>query len=352
MPASAHHGTCARPAAGAPLPIALGLLVPVDPGPLPPPEARPLGRAALRLRAELGVDVLFGDTLRDGHLVGLRPVPGGWRPAEGPVAAVHDRFPGDGRPAAWAALHAGGAGLPWGNPPALTRLCRDKLDCQRALEAAGLPGLPPVEADPARFPAALAAWGAAFLKPRAGSFGAGVRRVTADAPGGLPATLPTAAPGRADPALLQRAVPPPPGLAGRCLRALVQRQPEGAWALAPMVVRESAQDPVVNAARGAGLRPADEVLPADALAACAALALAAARALAAAPGCGDAVELGVDLVLDPDHRPWLVEVNARAQGRLEALAPRGPAWAAAHDRAVEAPLRALLGRVQGRWAGG
>lgn len=322
--------------------VLIGVLVPTSPGaPSAPPEALPLGRAALALGEE-GVDLLLAGMAEDGLLVGHRAVPGGWRPARGRPAAVYDRFPSQGRATQHQALLAQLAGLPVGNPPALVVLCRDKLATQRALEAAGLP-MPAVEDDPDRFAAALDAWGAAFLKPRFGAMGAGVRRVVPGDP--LPARL-RGLQAQDEPALLQRAVPPPPGLAGRSLRVLAQRAPDGAWVQVPAVVRESEEDPVVNAARGARVRLAEDALPPPALARVARMVDATCRALAATPGATHALELGVDLVLDPDDQPHLVEVNGRPNGRLERLSAQDPdRFGAAHLDAVTRPLRTLAAWV-------
>ena len=70
-------------------PIAIGVLVPVDPGPRPPPpESRPIGRAALVL-ARSGLRVVFGDAVKEGCITGLEAVPGGWRLAEAVPVVGH-----------------------------------------------------------------------------------------------------------------------------------------------------------------------------------------------------------------------------------------------------------------------
>lgn len=323
--------------------IPVGVLVPIDPDrPMPPPEARPIGRAALVLR-EAGVLAVFGDHLEGGRMSGLVATPGGWEAVEQvPVVALHDRYPSQRRAARFAALQGEAADLPWGNPVALTLLCRDKLGCQRFLEAAGVVQ-PEVEGDPARFGACLRAWGRAFLKPRYGALGIGVSEVRPGDP--LPAELPGAVPGEADPAILQRAVPPPAGWAGRSVRVLCQREAEGGWWQGAGVVRQSRTDPVVNAARGAELVPAEAALDAATRGRMAALCEAVCAALSAHPAGGDLLELGVDLVLDAADQPWLVEVNSRPRGRLEALALAAPdRFHAAHVAACARPLRYLAAR--------
>lgn len=303
-----------------------------DPG---RPEDRPFGRAALRLEAE-GVAVVLGHEARDGVLSGVRARPGAWEPARARVAAAYDRFPSRSLPDAYAALLDGLVGVPLANPPSLERLCRDKLATQRALP--DLP-FPAVEDDPAAFAPRLAAWGAGFLKPRHGALGRGVRRVVAGDP--LPAEI------DGDPALLQRAVPAPDGWAGVAVRVLAQRVPDG-WIEDVPVVRRHRTDPVVNAARGADVRPLAEVAP-DALERCVALATAVAETLARLPDGEGLAEVGVDLVLDRDLRPHPIEVNGRPRGHLEALYAQDPArWARAHVEACCRPLRWLALRFAAR----
>lgn len=297
--------------------IPIGVWVPIDStASMPPPGARPLGRAALAAR-ERGLEVIFGDRLEDGVLHGVLAHDGHWQTVARRVVGIHDRYPGQSRAAQWDRLHhaAQQAQVRVGNSRAATLLCRDKLACQRVLEAAGVVGLPPVESRPDHFSARLAQWGGAFAKPRSGALGAGVRFVV---PGDhVPASLPTVVAGRRDPALLQWAVPAPPGVAGRVLRVLVQRV-GGGFVCRPAVLRQSATDPVVNVARGAGVTPAEDALDEGVLDTVYQRVTAVARAIdGAAPG---VVELGVDVALDPCHNPWVIEVNTRPRGRLRVLA--------------------------------
>jgi glutathione synthase/RimK-type ligase-like ATP-grasp enzyme len=266
-----------------------------------------------------------------GHLASV----GAWEPVfERPIDALCDRFPSQGRSAVWAAAIGGAGALPFGNPPSFTELCRDKLVAQRVLEASGVE-MPAVEADPARFRERLAEWGAAFLKPRYGSLGAGVRRVT------VGDALPAIVEGLQglEPALLQRAVPPPAGLAGCVIRLLLQREPDGAWVALPPVIRSSTEDPVVNVARGATVSAS---LPAHAALA---LEVAGRRLSQALDRLADAawiVEVGADLCLDPDGEPHLIELNGRPRGRLAELAKLDPGrFQAAHEAALLRPLRRM-----------
>lgn len=329
--------------------IPVGLLVRTDPdaGRVPPGE-RPLGRAAVRL-AEEGILVVFGDDLRAGRLSGWAVRRGGdsegrssdgWMRVERvPVVALHDRFPSQTWPDAHARLVAEAEGIPLGNPASVTGMLRDKLATQTFLETAGFE-MPAVEADPEQFSARLAAWGTAFLKPRYGALGRGIRRVV---PGdALPAWGEGAVPGILEPLFLQQAVRPPDGWAGWSARALVQREPDGAWVRVTCALRRSRTDPVVNVARGAEVVDAGSVLEGSVLDAVDRLALAVARAVEAHPEGRWVVELGVDLVIDAVGRPWPIEVNSRPRGRLEALAQADPSkYRDAHVEACARPLRYL-----------
>ncbi len=317
----------------------LGVLVPTHPGPLPPPEDKPIGRAALLLAAE-GLHLVFGDSAEAGTMTGLEAVPGGWREVEHvPVRAVHDRFPSQRRARRYAELCEALDGVPLGNPSSLTLLCRDKLLSQRVMEDGGV-RMPAVESDPARFEELLAVWGAAFLKPRFGALGVGVRRVV---PGdGLATHVESVVPGATDPAILQRAVPPPVDWSGWSARVLCQRQPRGGWWFSEGVVRMSRTDPVVNAARGATVAHAPQVLPPIVRDQLQEQCERAIQALASQPSGDLLVELGMDLAIDDRGGCHVIEVNSRPRGRLEALAEAEPGrWREAHIEACARPLRRL-----------
>ncbi len=320
----------------------IGVLVHAQPdGDHAPPEARPLGRAALRLLDE-GVGVVFGERLAGGLMTGWIARPGAWRPASDvPVLALHDRFASQTHPRAFQAVLDGLAGLPMGNPHELTLLCRDKLAAQQLLEGAGFL-MPEVQVEPARFEATLRAWGSGFLKPRFGAFGRGVRRVVPGDP--LPSFGEGAVLGAVEPLFLQRAVQPPQGWAGWSLRVLVQRLVGGAWKVTSRVLRRSREDPVVNVARGAEVGPAHLALEPPQIMALDTLCLAVAHAISAQPWGRLAVELGVDAVVDHRGSFHLIELNSRPRGRLEVLAELDPGrWADAHIEACARPMRYLAG---------
>lgn len=308
----------------------LGLLTPLASHRSPRrPSASAFGKAA-RAAGHVGIDLVLTDHVEGGRAWGSRVEGDAWVPAVGVRcdAWLH-RFPDGDRPADWTALVRELGDAPLVNPEKAVALCRDKAACHDLLAAAGVPVPDQVAAD---LPRALDAWGAAFLKPRHGAFGRGVRRVV---PGDA---LP-----EGDDWVLQRAVPPPQGWAGVSVRVLVQREPDGSWHVAPGAVRRHATDPVVNHARGATVVPTDVL---DRPAAVDAAALAAATALAAQPWGDDLGELGVDVVVDPDGGAWVIEVNGKPRGRLEALAALDPArFGPEHEAALLRPLRFAASRV-------
>jgi len=319
--------------------VTLGILVPTHVGEPGPPEERPVGRAALELMGE-GITVVFGDSARDGTLSGLIPRHGGWdRASSVPIIAAYDRFPARLYPERYRALLGGLGKVPVGNPPGLNALLQDKLAAQQLAAGLGL-SMPEVEADPARFEHLLASWGAAYIKPRHGTAGRGVMRVVAGEP--IPSLLEGAHADADGPPLLQRAIAPPAGWRGISVRVAAQRRENGTWLLNPPVARRSRTDWVVNADRGAEVAPATDVLPKATIKKILEVCDTACEGLAARPNGRWLLETGIDLVIDEDLRPWLIELNARPRGRLAALAALDPArFAELHRDACTRPLRVL-----------
>ncbi|MCP4807771.1 MAG: hypothetical protein GY913_09550 [Proteobacteria bacterium] len=298
----------------------MSVLTLVRPGPVapPPPESMPIGRAALWL-ADQGVDVVFGTAE-----LKMRAVPGGWQLAEEDPVAVHDRFPSWNHPREYAAATLGLEHLPRGNPIRFRDLCRDKVRFQREVPV----DMPEIVIDSSDFDSALRSWGAGFLKPRYGGLGRGVRYVR---PGDdLPSELEGAVLGQLEPAILQRAIAAPTGLAGLATRWLMQRSEDGSWVVAGGVCRTSETDPVTNVDRGAHVVPAD-TLDAHTGHRCREILEAVADWITDPEVC----EVGLDLVIDPDGVPHLIEANSRPGGRLQAL---GPAYRDDHVRACARPL--------------
>ncbi len=325
---------------------ALLVLLPTDRPSQGAPSARPLGRAALNLERE-GITILVGDQVTRGRIHAWQATEAGWtRRSTDRVVAVHDRYPSEARSRSWKELRESLGDVLFGNPPDLTTLCKDKLACQTFLSGLRL-DMPEVEAEAARFEERLTSWGSAFLKPRRGSGGAGVRLVRSSQDLRTLRCSPAESPqaksqGNAD-WILQRAVDPPAGLAGLALRVLVQREVAGGWWIGPAVARQSTNDPVVNAARGAEVLPGEAAVSAECLTKAADVSAQVADALAERPAGDRLVELGLDFVVGRDGLPHLIEVNSAPRGRLLYLARLDPQrWQRAHQLAVERPLRRLL----------
>lgn len=276
---------------------------------------------------------------------GFLPTGEGWI-RSGPFAlhAVFNRLPARSWRQHEPLLRALAERLPVGNPPAINELALDKLTCCQRLLAAGL-SVPEVEGNPARFARRLDSWGAAYLKPRWGSFGCGVRRIDRAVPLDGDEEM-----------ILQRAIDPPAGpYAGLCIRGFVQRGVDGRWRCAGRVARISEDDPVANVARGARgipLASLQQELDIDGL---------DRRLDGLEQGvidemlrfAGDdgslVVELGLDWVLDGELQPWLVEVNGKPGGRLRVLASlpgeQGVVWRRRQRQALIAPFEYLASLV-------
>jgi hypothetical protein len=315
-----------------------------------PPDAD-FGRAACLL-ADEGIRVLVagpgGIEVGTGgvQVRGFTPVEGSWNTSGAHrLDAVFNRLPSR-LPGRWSALldTLGQRGIPAGNPPGVNALALDKARSCRLLASAGVP-VPEIELDPTLFGRCLDRWGAAFLKPRYGSFGAGVSRLLRGQP--LPAPDPD------QPTILQRAVPPPPGpFAGVCVRGFLQRDRGGAWRSAGRVARASTDDPVANVARGArGMTVAELEGSVPAAAAIGSrldpLERRVAEVVEGAAGAeADRIlEIGTDWVFDASGEPQLVEINGKPGGRLRILAglpgEEGRRWTARHQAALTAPFRRL-----------
>ena len=322
----------------------IGVLVPTN-GAMPttPPQARPIGRAALVL-ASRGIDVIFGDTASNGCMSGHRAVADGWEAVNDvPVHGVHDRYPGQLRSTQWMALQAGLVGIPMGNPINFTMFCRDKLVCQARLEQHGI-RMPAVEGDANLFEARIHEWKNAFLKPRFGALGIGVRHVQEGDQ--LSARCQGVIPDKPDPAILQQAVPPPSGWAGRSIRVLIQKTPDGGWFHGVPVVRQSRDDFVVNAARGADIAPGSQILAPSMIETISTEVDRICAALDQLTEAHNMVEAGIDLVMDNEKNVWLIEVNSRPRGRLELLANTQPnAYQDLHVEVCARPIEVLASRT-------
>ena len=152
---------------------AIGVLVPVDPGtPLPPPEARPIGRAALVL-AKQGLRVVFGDEVRDGRMSEWRRSSLRRRVESLSVLALHDRYrASDGQPGSRRSFR-----LPDRSPSetaVVHHAVRDSFGAPAGTGSGRHSRSAAVEADP-RFAGVLETWGSRGTG-RSGSGSAGSRR--------------------------------------------------------------------------------------------------------------------------------------------------------------------------------
>jgi len=322
--------------------VTLGVLVPPHLDQPGKPAERPLGRAAAILEAE-GVAVILGWRTDHGVLHGVRARDDRWVETSAQVHAILDRFPSQQRHVAWLEALCGLPGVPWSNPPALVALCRDKVACQRVLERRGLP-VPPIEARPEHMSKTLKRWGTCFVKPRFGALGYGVQLLCAGDT--TPSSVPAWPGGPSQPTLIQQAITPPKGWAGIAIRANAQREKDGSWTVLPVVVRRSRDAQVVNAARGAEVVAAQDVMP-ELIPTLEHLTRRTVHAISDHPKSGALIELGIDFVLDEHHHPWVLEVNTRPIGRLRELYRLDPdRWSAAHLEAYTRPLRTLASTIR------
>jgi hypothetical protein len=154
--------------------------------------------------------------------------------------------------------------------------------------------------------------------------------------------------------LYQRAIAPPfSEMAGCSIRSLVQRTPEGNWRSLARVARVSSEDPVANVARGAKATPLFDLLSVRWSASRAknissslqeleqSVADCLQRALPSQHH--RIVEMGMDILLDPEGQPWLLEINGFPQGRLGELARIDPTrFDTVRQRAHTHPVEVLL----------
>lgn len=255
------------------------------------------------------------------------------------VDIIHDRFPSQIRYEHFQRLQLTAPKTLFGNPFSLTLLCRDKLRSQRLLEEHGCI-FPEVTDAFDDFNELLHTWGTGYIKPQFGSLGKGV---TAVKPGMvLQSHVEGLVSERLEPTLLQRGIDAPKGWKGMSVRQLMQRDIEGDWIPRTAVLRRSKNTSVVNVSKGAEAVPAEDFLPSDTIRSIQQQSLQACRILSKVPDGLTAVEFGLDFVVASDYRPWLIEVNSRPRGRLEALTVRDPErFTLEHIHSCTQPIRYL-----------
>lgn len=338
--------------------LTIGVLSPRWTGKRPAPGARPLERAATRLRSQ-GLRIVFGRLAR-GRFIGEAIEGMAWAPFDGAIHALYDRFPAASRPAEHARLIAR-VSVPYGNPLLLAALCRDKQRVyERLLSLPGAAALSMPDQVVARSVSERDLRGGAcashwFVKPRSGALGHGVQRVapTWDAAWRAIDDAAAAGTGPADDWVVQVGVEAPAPWAGVSVRTHVAWDPEAGWFAGPSAARVHRTDPVVNRARGAEVLPASELVEASTLSSHrSALLDLTARLVASEPNndpFGVPLELGWDSVLGADGRLHVIEVNGRPRGHAGVLAARWPdRFSDDSDRLVAAPIRALAAAARAR----
>jgi len=296
------------------------------------PSDTPFGRAAIEA-SKKGVEVLFAS--EPGKLLAVRKDE--WTVSNGDPSAVYDRFPSRSQPEAWDKLWRHWGHLPWGNSPVLTNLCADKVETQRVIG-----DMPELATDYNCFSEKLKEWGSAFIKPRYGALGRGVKRVS---PGDtLPKMTDGAVRGVLEPTILQREIRPPVDFSALSLRVLVQASNNG-WVVEQTVARVSDSSSVANVALGAQAIAGEDVIPPKSLEKAIKISISACDKLKAYRGVGLVLELGVDVLFDERWEPWVIEVNGRPAGRLGALAKLQPTrFGSVRDRLCLTPILFLAAK--------
>ena len=251
-----------------------------------------------------------------------------------PVDALYDRFPY--QRAAYCDPLPFDTLIPIINPRSISNLCKDKWALQQLMETHDIP-MPKICRS--HFEAHLKAWKKAVAKPQFGSFGKGIQIVQRPPTPTLPSVV------GEDPTLLQEWIAPPKPWAGICVRQLIQRTPKQTWCLRTPVARLSKDDPIVNAARGAQVLPAKNILPSQTIVELQNLSLKIIHTLSLQPEGEFLMEVGADFVIDKDWRPWFIEVNAQPRGKLKALA-KEPSFLKEHHEILRAPFRFLCAKLQ------
>lgn len=322
-----------------------------------------------------------------------------WEQRTMPIGNLYNRFPiQQALPAIqqlsqWTERHA----IPFANHPLFQALVTDKYQTDRLLQAANIPTpatYPLTGSTLSTFVHRLQEGESYFIKPTHGAFGEGITRVREIQPGILEVAGGDAdkryhcetsqwketwsrrlqngvedtshsqqawlveegiIPKDSSPGwIYQRAIAPPfSGMAGCSIRSLVQCTQEGSWRSLARVARVSSDDPVANVARGAKATPLFDLLSTQWSASRAKNISASLQELE--QGVADClqralpsryhrvVEMGMDILLDPEGQPWLLEINGFPQGRLGELARIAPArFETVRQQAHTHPIEVLL----------
>ena len=199
--------------------------------------------------------------------------------------------------------------VPICNPRFFTEFCKDKWEFQMYMLKNSIP-MPAIAQD--RYQYWIKKWGGiAVAKPRFGSFGAGIELVESS-----PSPLRKGVNGM-DQTIVQKYIQPPDGFAGISVRQLIQRNIDRSWTFRTTVARTSLYDPIVNAARGADIVRAIDILPNT----CCEKIQAMSKKIAQILGklSPFVIEVGLDYVIDKNFNPVFIEANAQPKGKLKGL---------------------------------
>lgn len=330
--------------------IAIGILVPDYPPPLPRPSAKPIGYA-VQNPINKNIRIVFGNKIKQQSgkvlMSGLTIKNDSWIPITQEILALHDRFPSQIRASHFQTILPYTKELIFGNPFEITMLCRDKIQTQIYLENYGI-RMPKICTKYEEFSDMIAKWTLGFLKPQFGALGKNVQALT-PSNALIPEFLEGVVPNKQEKTFIQQGIQAPKGWKGLSLRQLIQRNTDGSWNVLPAVLRRSKQDLVVNVSRGAEAVLAEEHLPLETMEIIYEQSISTALALQNHPEGQYSVEFGLDFVIDQNYQPWLIEVNSRPRGRLEVLAKRNPErFASLHQQACVAPILFLAEQVNQR----
>ena len=322
--------------------VVVAILVPPIHSRSPKAHSFPIAKALQNLKND-GILTVFGFEIKEVNntvwINGKSIIRDDFIDCSTKIDIIHDRFPSQIRSEHFSDIQSNVGNIPFGNPFSTTLLCRDKLACQRVLETPAL-NMPDVIATPDDFESTLAEWGLGFIKPQFGALGQGVQAVRPNTH--IPHFLPGVVPNRLEPTILQRGIYPPSGWAGMSVRQLMQRAIGGSWIARTAVLRRSKKESVVNVSRGAEAVPAIDFLPSETIHEIERQSFVACSIFDKEAKGRYNVEFGLDFVIDPEYRPWLIEVNSRPRGRLENLATTDPdRFLVEHQSACVQPIRYL-----------
>ena len=199
--------------------------------------------------------------------------------------------------------------VPICNPREFTEFCKDKWEFQKYMLKNNIL-MPPIAQN--RYQYWIKKWGGiAVAKPRFGSFGVGIELIKSS-----PSPFRKGVNGM-DPTIIQKYIQPPNGFAGISVRQLIQRNIDRSWTFRTTVARTSLEDPIVNAARGADIRRAIDVLPTT----CCEKIQMMSKKIAHILGkiSPFVIEVGLDYVIDNNFEPIFIEANAQPKGKLKGL---------------------------------